>query len=173
MPIGFKNATSGNVQVAVDAVLAAQHPHHFLGVSKQGIASILSTTGNLDCHVILRGSAHGTNYDAASIAEIVTKLQHHKLNPRVMVDCSHGNSSKNFHKQMEVVDALVTQISNGSKSILGVMLESFLVEGRQDLIKGKPLNYGQSITDACLSLSDTQIALERLAHAVKTRRQGK
>lgn len=173
MPVGFKNTTSGNAQVAVDAVLAAKHPHHFLGVSKQGIASILSTTGNIDCHVILRGSSHGTNYDEASIADVVAKLRQHKLNPRVMVDCSHGNSSKNFRKQLEVVDALSTQISSGSQSIIGVMLESFLLEGRQDLVIGKTLNYGQSITDACLSLSDTELALERLAQAVKTRRQGK
>lgn len=170
MPVGFKNTTSGNVQVAVDAVFAAQNPHHFLGVSEQGIASIVGTNGNPDCHVILRGSSQGPNYDETHIADVVKKLQHHQLNPRVMVDCSHGNSSKDFRKQLVVVDSLAKQISHGSKAIFGVMLESHLVEGRQDLVKGKTLTYGQSITDACLALEDTKKALEKLAQAVRQRR---
>jgi 3-deoxy-7-phosphoheptulonate synthase len=172
MPVGFKNGTSGNVQIAIDAVFAAQHPHHFLGVSSQGIAAIVSTIGNEDCHIILRGSSQGANYDANSIASVVQKLQQHPLKSFVMVDCSHGNSQKDFRKQRDVAHSLATQISEGSTAIMGVMLESHLVEGRQDFVIGKPLRYGQSITDACLSLPDTESALAELAQAVKKRRQG-
>lgn len=171
MPVGFKNSTGGNVQIAVDAVFASQQPHHFLGVSKQGIASIVSTTGNQDCHVILRGSSQGTNYDAEFIAQTVQKLKAQQLEPRVMVDCSHGNSNKDFRKQKDVVDSLSEQIAQGSESIMGLMLESHLNEGRQDLIPGQPLKYGQSITDACLSFKDTEQLLEKLATAVKKRRE--
>ncbi len=172
MPVGFKNGTSGNVQIAVDAVLAAKHSHHFLGVSKEGIASILGTQGNEDCHVILRGGAHRTNYDAESIADAVARLKKAKLPPRVMVDCSHGNSSKDHRNQIKVVESLCQQIGEGSTSIFGVMIESNLVAGKQPLELGKPLTYGQSITDGCISLKETQILLGKLSEVVKQRRRG-
>lgn len=173
MPIGFKNGTTGNVQIAIDAVLAAQHPHHFLGVSKNGTAAIISTKGNSDSHVILRGSTRKTNYDFQSIKATVTKLKSAYLLPSVMIDCSHGNSSKNHKNQMRVIETLHDQISHGSASILGVMIESNLIEGKQSLEPGKILTYGKSITDACISWEDTEIALKKLAEAVIIRRRGK
>ena len=171
MPIGFKNGTTGNVQIAIDAMMAAQHPHHFLGVSKQGIAAIISTKGNPDGHVILRGSAHKTNYDLQSIQTTVEKLKSAYLLPSIMIDCSHGNSGKDHKNQMRVIDTLRDQISHGSFSILGTMIESNLIEGKQSLEPGKILTYGQSITDACISWEDTEIALEKLAEAIIIRRR--
>ncbi|ACJ18372.1 3-deoxy-7-phosphoheptulonate synthase [Coxiella burnetii] len=171
MPIGFKNGTTGNVQIAIDAVLAARQAHHFLGVSKQGIAAIIITKGNPDGHVILRGSSQNTNYDPKSIEEAILKLKANHLPPSVMVDCSHGNSRKNHKNQMRVVDALYDQITQGSSYLLGAMIESNLVEGKQTLESGKTLTYGQSITDACISWEDTELALEKLAQAVIIRRQ--
>jgi len=172
MPVGFKNGTSGNVNVAVEAVLAARHPHRFLGVTKQGLAAIVQTRGNEACHVILRGGAHGqSNYDAASIADASARLAAHGLPARVMVDASHGNSGKDPRRQPLVVRALAEQIAAGSDRVFGVMLESHLVGGRQDVVPGAPLTYGQSITDACLAWDETAPVLEALADAVRARRR--
>lgn len=170
MPLGFKNSTSGNVQVAIDAVMAAEQPHHFLGVSKQGIAAIVSTTGNQDCHVILRGSSHHTNYDAKSIAAVVEKLKEKHLNPRVMVDCSHGNSGKDHRKQIHVIEDIISQIKEKDHAILGIMIESHLMEGSQQLSPNAPLKYGQSITDSCICFKDTEMLLEKLARSVNHNR---
>lgn len=171
MPIGFKNGTTGNVQIAVDAVLAAHHPHHFLGVSKQGIAAIISTEGNPNSHVILRGSTEYPNYDSQSIEKTVKKLKAIHLPPRTMVDCSHGNSNKDHKKQIEVLDSLCDQIRQGSFYLFGVMIESNLLEGKQILETHKPLIYGKSITDTCISWEDTKTALNKLAEAVIKRRK--
>lgn len=171
MPIGFKNGTTGSIQVAIDAVLAAHHSHHFLGVSEQGIAAIISTTGNQDSHVILRGSIQGTNYDPITIAETIKRLKSAHLFPSIMVDCSHGNSGKDHRKQMQVIDSICGQINQGSFSIFGVMIESNLIQGKQPLKFGRLLKYGQSITDACISWEDTEIAFSKLAKAVIARRR--
>ncbi|MCC6622914.1 MAG: 3-deoxy-7-phosphoheptulonate synthase [Deltaproteobacteria bacterium] len=171
MPVGFKNATSGSVAVAVDAVLAARHPHAFLGVTKQGLAAIVQTRGNESCHVILRGGAGGrTNYDADSVADVARRLGEHALPARVMVDASHGNSGKDPRRQPEVVRDIAERIAAGATDVFGVMLESHLVGGRQDLAPGRDLTYGQSITDACLAWDETTPVLERLADAVRARR---
>lgn len=170
MPIGFKNGTTGSIQVAIDAVLAAHHSHHFLGVSEQGIASIISTTGNLDSHIILRGSTRGTNYDPTTIQNTVKRLKSVHLPSSLMIDCSHGNSYKDHTKQMNVIDSICDQIHQGSFSIFGIMIESNLIEGKQTLESGKPLKYGQSITDACISWDTTETALDKLAEAVIVRR---
>ena len=173
MPVGFKNGTSGQVGVAIDAVLAARHPHSFLGVTKQGLAAIVQTRGNDACHIILRGGAGGhTNYDAAAIGEAAARLAGHGLAPHVMVDASHGNSGKDAGRQPVVARALAEQIAGGSQHIFGVMLESHLVGGRQDPVPGRPLTHGQSITDACLSWDETVPVLEGLAQAVRERRRG-
>lgn len=171
MPIGFKNGTTGNVQIAIDAIRAAHHSHHFLSVTKQGIGAIVSTAGNNACHVILRGSNTGPNYDAESIAATVKLLQDAELPPRIMIDCSHGNSSKDHNRQKIVVESLCEQMSHGSKFICGVMIESNLVAGKQPLHHGKDLVYGQSVTDACISWEDTKPLLKVLADAVKQRRE--
>ena len=171
MPVGFKNGTSGNVNVAVEAALAARHPHSFLGVTKQGIAAVVQTRGNDACHVILRGGADGlTNFDADAIDAAVIRLRTHGLAPRDMVDASHGNSGKDPQRQPLVLQSLAQQIASGSTEIFGVMLESHLVGGRQDLVPGRPLTAGQSITDACLAWDETVPVLEALASAVRTRR---
>lgn len=170
MPIGFKNGTTGSIQVAIDAVLAAQHSHHFLGVSEQGIASIISTTGNSDSHIILRGSTQGTNYDPITIQKTVKRLKLVHLMPSLMIDCSHGNSYKDHKKQMKVINSICDQVHQGSFSIFGIMIESNLIEGKQTLESGKPLQYGQSITDACISWETTETALAKLAKAVVVRR---
>lgn len=171
MPLGFKNGTTGNVQIAVDAVMAARYPHHFLGIAQTGKAAIVSTTGNSDCHVILRGSTNATNYDPQSIAETVARLQQIHLPARVMVDCSHGNSQKDYKQQMPVVHSLCKQISDGNQHIFGVILESNLLAGKQDLTDNQILTYGQSITDACICWEETEIALNKLTQAVKNRKQ--
>jgi 3-deoxy-7-phosphoheptulonate synthase len=170
VPVGFKNGTDGNIQIAIDAIRAARNPHHFLSVTKQGLSAIVSTTGNDACHVILRGSQHGPNYDAESIARCAGMLHAQGLSERVMIDCSHGNSAKDYRRQAAVARELAAQVAAGSTAICGVMLESHLVEGRQELVAGKPLVYGQSITDACISWSDTVPLLEQLASAVRARR---
>jgi 3-deoxy-7-phosphoheptulonate synthase len=168
MPVGFKNATDGTVQVAIDAIRSSAHPHHFLSVTKQGVAAIVGTRGNRDCHVILRGGSSGTNYDAASIAEVAGQLEAAGLPGRVMVDCSHANSSKQHLRQVEVARELARQIRAGSRALLGVMLENFLVEGRQDI--SGDLVYGQSITDACMSWEQALPLFGELAAAVRARR---
>ena len=173
MPVGFKNGTEGSVGVAVDGILSAKNPHHFLSVTKQGVAAIVATRGNADCHVILRGGRHGPNYSAAHIAEVVANLERHQLAPRLMVDCSHANSGKDHLKQVVVADDVAKQIAGGSHAICGVMLESFLVDGAQKHTEGSPrerLVRGQSITDACLGWERTAPVLERLAEAVLARR---
>ena len=172
MPVGFKNGTGGSYQIAIDGIRAAHHPHHFLSVTKQGIAAIVSTSGNASCHIILRGSHRGPNYAQAMISEVTEALIAAALPARVMVDCSHGNSSKDYSRQAVVAQDLIEQISTGSEHIFGLMLESHLLEGQQKVVPGQPLTYGQSITDACLSWEATIPILEQLAAAVTVRRQG-
>jgi 3-deoxy-7-phosphoheptulonate synthase len=171
MPVGFKNATDGNVQVAVDAMRAAANPHHFLSVTKQGVAAIVATRGNPDTHVILRGGASGPNYDAASVASVCAQLDKASLPRRVMIDCSHGNSRKQHARQAEVADDVAVQVSAGDRALFGVMIESFLEDGRQDWNAGGEMVYGQSITDACISWDRTLPVLDALAAAVRSRRK--
>lgn len=171
MPVGFKNGTGGGVKVAVEGILSARHPHWFPSVTKQGVAAIFQTSGNQDCHVILRGGSRtGPNYDEASIRETVELLEKAELPPYLMVDCSHANSGKDFRQQPVVAAELARQVESGSKAIAGIMLESNLFEGRQDYEIGKA-TFGQSITDACLSYKDTVPVLEQLAKAVQSRRR--
>jgi 3-deoxy-7-phosphoheptulonate synthase len=171
VPVGFKNGTDGNVQIALDAIRAAARPHHFLSVTKQGLSAIVETTGNDDCHVILRGSTEGPNHHAADIAAVCERLAAIGVPERLMVDASHGNSRKDYRRQPEVAAEIAAQIAAGSRAVAGVMLESNLVEGRQDLAGGKALTYGQSITDACISWETTVPVLEDLARAVRDRRR--
>jgi len=170
MPIGFKNGTYGTVQLAVDAVVSAAHPHRFLGVTEQGLAAIVQTTGNPDCHVILRGGTSGPNYDEQSVSKAAELLQKAGLRPSVLVDCSHGNSNKDFTKQPEVAREIARQVRDGSQAVFGVMIESFLQEGRQELTDPASLVYGQSVTDACLGWDATIPLLVELATAVRERR---
>ena len=170
MPLGFKNSTNGNVQVAVDAVCAAAQPHHFLGVSKQSVAAIVSTSGNKDCHVILRGGKDGPNYNAESVAKAVSLIKKANLTPRLMVDMSHGNSCKDYKRQSIVAEEICQQLEAGTFDIMGVMIESNLVEGNQKLEKGRTLTYGQSITDSCVNWDKTLEILDRLTEAVQIRR---
>ncbi|SNR35841.1 3-deoxy-D-arabinoheptulosonate-7-phosphate synthase [Haloechinothrix alba] len=173
MPIGIKNSTEGDIQVAVDAARAAAASHVFPGINDDGLAALLTTSGNADCHVILRGSSSGPNHDEASVAEAVAKLRTAGLPERVIVDASHGNSGKDHHRQAEVTGELADRIAGGDRDIVGVMLESFLHEGRQDLTLGRAdqLHYGQSITDACMSWQTTKDLISRLADAVARRGQ--
>jgi 3-deoxy-7-phosphoheptulonate synthase len=172
-PIGFKNGTDGNIKIATDAIQAAAGAHHFLSVHKNGQVAIVQTKGNKDCHVILRGGK-STNYDAASVAAACAELEKSKLTPTLMVDCSHANSSKQHEKQLEVARDIAAQITSGSKSVFGVMVESHLQAGAQKFTPGKDdaskLEYGKSITDACLGWDDSLAALEVLSNAVKARR---
>ena len=170
MPVGFKNATDGNIDVAIDAVRAAAHPHHFPGVTHEGLSAIVATRGNASCHIILRGSSQGPNYDAATVGRATQGLAKARLLPRLMIDCSHGNSQKDHRRQLAVAADVAAQVKGGAHSILGVMIESHLVEGRQELVAGTPLLYGQSITDACLSFADTEPTLTLLAAAARSRR---
>jgi len=170
MPVGFKNGTRGTIIIAVEAVRAARHPHHFLSVTKQGLAAIVATKGNLDCHVILRGGTSNPNYSAESIQETIATLESAGLKGSVMVDCSHANSRKDHEKQAGVAAAVAEQVAEGSAGVFGVMLESFIVGGRQDNGADKELTYGQSITDACMSWDATVPVLEGLADAVRKRR---
>ncbi|MDR1191183.1 MAG: 3-deoxy-7-phosphoheptulonate synthase [Verrucomicrobiales bacterium] len=170
MPVGFKNGTGGGIQPAVDAILSARHPHWFPSVTKQGVAAIFATTGNAATHLILRGGKTGPNYDAPSVADAVALLERANLsNPRLMVDCSHANSNKDYRRQPVVADNLAQQIAGGDRHLAGVMMESNLVAGRQDYVKGQAV-YGQSITDACISLDQTVPLLEQFAEAVHQRR---
>lgn len=169
-PVGFKNGTDGNVKIAADAVNAASHPHHFLAVTKEGRSAIASTTGNPDCHVILRGGK-APNYDAESVEAASGVLAKAGLSARLMIDASHANSSKDPENQPRVVDAIAAQIEAGDHRIIGAMIESHLVAGRQELVPGQQLTYGQSITDGCIGWDASVAVLERLAEAVRRRRE--
>ncbi|PRH25917.1 3-deoxy-7-phosphoheptulonate synthase [Burkholderia multivorans] len=169
-PIGFKNGTDGGVQVASDAIVAARASHAFMGMTKMGMAAIFETRGNDDAHVILRGGKNGPNYDAAHVDASCAVLRAAGLREQVMVDCSHANSNKSHERQIEVAQDLARQLSQGEHRIVGVMIESHLEAGRQDLKPGVPLKYGVSITDACLSWAQTEPVLDVLAEAVRHRR---
>ena len=168
-PVGFKNGTDGNIRIAIDAIRAAQAPHHFLSVTKGGHSAIVSTTGNEDCHVILRGGKT-PNYDAASVDAAGRSLAEAGIPARLMIDFSHGNSSKKPEKQVDVGHDVARQISGGDDRIFGVMVESHLKAGRQDLVPGKPLAYGVSITDGSIGWDESRALLETLADAVRKRR---
>lgn len=168
-PVGFKNGTDGTIKVAIDAIGAAQASHHFLSVTKMGHSAIVQTEGNPDCHIILRGGKK-PNYSAEDVTEITTQLEQAGLPANVMIDFSHANSSKKFKNQMLVCEDVCGQISGGNSDIVGVMVESHLVEGRQDLVDGKAAVYGQSITDACIGWEDTETLLSNLNDAVAARR---
>jgi 3-deoxy-7-phosphoheptulonate synthase len=169
-PVGFKNATSGDVQVAVDAVLSAKHSHTFLGHTKHGQSAIFVTTGNNDCHVILRGGRKSVNYSAESVEDTVAQMEKAGVAPRIMIDCSHANSLKDYTRQPLVCRNVADQIAAGNRNIIGVMLESNLVAGAQKLVPGQPLVYGQSVTDACIDWPETHRLLGALSAAVRTRR---
>lgn len=168
-PVGFKNGTDGNIRIAVDAIRTSQQPHHFLSVTKAGHSAIVSTNGNEDCHVILRGGRE-PNYDAASVDRACKDLGAAGLAARVMVDFSHGNSRKDFKRQTDAARDVAAQFAAGEDRVFGVMVESHLKEGRQDLVPGKPLEYGKSVTDACLGWEDSVALLDLLAQAVRDRR---
>ena len=168
-PVGFKNGTDGNVRIAIDAIRAAQSPHHFLSVTKAGHSAIVSTSGNEDCHVILRGGKE-PNYDAAHVDAAAREIAAAALAARLMIDFSHANSVKDFRRQLAVANDVATQIASGEERIVGVMVESHLVAGRQNLVPDKPLEYGKSITDACLGWEDSVSVLETLAQSVRSRR---
>ena len=168
-PIGFKNGTDGNVRVAVDAVRAAAQPHHFLAVTKQGRSAIATTSGNADCHVILRGG-RAPNYDAAGVEAACREMAAAAVDTRLMIDASHGNSGKRPEQQPVVIEDIAAQVEAGDRRIGGVMIESNLVAGRQDLVPGRPLLYGQSVTDGCIDWPTSVKVLERLAAAVALRR---
>ena len=171
MPVGFKNGTDGGTQTAVDAVLSARSPHLFPSVTKQGVSAIFQTTGNDTCHVILRGGSRtGPNYDADHVNQVCVQLRARGLRETVMIDCSHGNSQKDHLRQLDVAASIAAQVAGGSSKVFGVMLESHLVEGRQTYIPGAAAVYGQSITDACISLEQTVPLLELLAKAQQQRR---
>ena len=169
-PMGFKNGTDGNLQVAVDAIKAAAHPHRFLSVTKQSVAAIVATRGNEDCHVILRGGHNSANYDVDSVNAATTLLESKGMHARVMIDCSHGNSGKDPTHQPMVAQNVAQQLAHGSSAIFGVMLESHLVGGRQEIAAPETMTYGQSVTDACLNWDETVPVLESLAEAVRQRR---
>jgi 3-deoxy-7-phosphoheptulonate synthase len=168
-PVGFKNGTDGNLRIAIDAIKAAAHPHHFLSVTKAGHSAIVSTGGNEDCHVILRGGK-APNYDAASVEAACKEAAAANMACRLMIDMSHANSSKKPENQLPVSEAIAAQIAGGDERIFGVMVESHLVGGRQDLVPGKPLTYGQSITDGCIDWEGSLKILDNLAQAVTARR---
>lgn len=170
-PVGFKNGTDGTIKVAIDAINAASAPHCFLSVTKWGHSAIVNTSGNNDCHIILRGGK-APNYSAEHVAAVKTGLQQAGLTAQVMIDFSHANSSKQFKKQMDVSADVCGQVAGGEKAIVGVMVESHLVEGNQSLESGEPLVYGRSVTDACIGWADTETLLRQLAAAVKQRRVG-
>ncbi len=169
-PVGFKNGTSGNVQIAIEAILSAAQPHTFLGHTKHGQSAIFVTTGNSDCHVILRGGRKDVNYTAESVGQVCKELEAAGLPQHVMIDCSHANSGKDYTRQPIVGRDVASQIAKGESRILGVMIESNLVAGAQKLLPGEPLVYGQSITDACLGWDDTRKLLADFAAAVRAGR---
>lgn len=169
-PVGFKNGTDGNTRIALDAIKASSQPHYFLSVTKGGHSAIVSTRGNEDCHVILRGGK-APNYQAEHVQAAAEALEKSGMRPRVMVDASHANSSKDYTRQPLVIEDVCAQVENGDTRLFGVMIESHLVGGRQDLVPGKPLVYGQSITDGCVGWDTTATVLDRLAAAVRARRK--
>ncbi|EGU32933.1 phospho-2-dehydro-3-deoxyheptonate aldolase [Vibrio sp. N418] len=168
-PVGFKNGTDGNIKIASDAIRSAGASHHFLSVTKFGHSAIIETSGNPDCHIILRGGKE-PNYSAEHVSAIKQELEASGLPQKVMIDFSHANSSKEYKRQMVVAEDVAGQLAAGEDAIFGVMIESHLVEGRQDLIDGKAATYGQSITDGCINWDDTEQVLRQLAQAVKQRR---
>ncbi|MEQ1486799.1 3-deoxy-7-phosphoheptulonate synthase AroG [Methyloglobulus sp.] len=172
-PIGFKNSTDGTIKIAIDAIGAAMSPHHFLSLTKAGHSAIFSTTGNQDVHIILRGGNGQPNYDAVSVEKVAEGLVGANLKPNIMIDFSHANSLKQCQRQILVCEDVAEQIAGGDHRIMGVMIESHLKAGRQEVIEGQPLTYGQSITDACLSWDDTLPLLKKLAEAVQNRRESK
>jgi len=169
-PVGFKNGTDGTLSVAVDGIRAAERPHHFLSLTKAGHSAIFSTSGNDDCHIILRGGK-SPNYEAGHVDEAAKALSAAGMRDKLMVDCSHANSAKQHKNQIQVAANVAEQLRDGEQRIMGVMIESHLVEGRQDVVPGKELVFGQSITDACLSWDDSEPLLESLADAVRVRRE--
>lgn len=171
-PVGFKNGTGGSIQIALDAIGAARGAHHFLSVTKQGVSAIVATKGNDCCHLILRGGKSGPNYDAEAVREVVKVLEKANLPTQLMIDCSHGNSSKDYRKQPEVARDIGKQIAGGSKDVAAVMLESHLKPGNQKLNGGKDLEYGVSVTDACMDYEMTKGVFDELAAAIRKRRKG-
>tara|TARA_B100000795_G_scaffold264437_1_gene244924 strand:+ start:1605 stop:2660 length:1056 start_codon:yes stop_codon:yes gene_type:complete len=169
-PVGFKNATDGSLQIAVDACLSASKPHHFMSLTHEGQSAIFSTTGNPDCHIILRGGK-SPNYNVQSVNDAAKQIGRSGQTVRIMIDCSHANSGKNHIQQEIVCREVAAQVANGDKRIVGLMLESHLVAGRQNKQVGEPLVYGQSITDACMAWTDTEPLLRQLAAAARARRQ--
>jgi 3-deoxy-7-phosphoheptulonate synthase len=170
-PLGFKNTTSGGIAIAIDAIHVAAQPHRFPSISLEGRAIVVSTTGNPDTHLVLRGAGGASNYDAASVAAAAAALEQAGLPPRLLVDCSHGNSAKDYRRQPEVAADLGRQIAGGARAIAGVLLESHLVEGRQDIVAGRSgLRYGQSVTDGCIGWDATLGVLENLAQSVRQAR---
>lgn len=171
MPVGFKNGTDGSLRTAVNAMLSACHPHRFLGINHHGLASIVTTTGNPDTHLVLRGGKHGPNYDTAHVEKAAIELAQHKVNQRVMIDCSHDNSAKDYLRQPVALQEIANQIKTGSSYVMGVMIESHLVAGNQPIPKNlNDLVYGQSITDACVDFTTTSEMLRSLATAVNSGR---
>jgi len=166
MPIGFKNGTDGSFTTAINAMESASKSHHFLGVNENGMASIVKTTGNPDGHIVLRGGSNGPNFESDHVKRISAELKQFNLPHKVMIDCSHGNSNKDFRKQSEVLKNIASQISNGEKNILGVMLESHLKEGNQKLLKKEDLEFGRSITDACIDIETTKELLAILYKSI-------
>jgi len=173
VPVGFKNGTDGGVQVALDAIKAASKPHQFLGVTKQGLTAIVRTRGNDACHIVLRGGKAGPNYDQENVQKAIQQAQKMDINSAIMIDCSHDNSRKLHTNQTIVASAVANQVAAGCTEIVGVMIESNLVEGRQDIPQEGPqyLQYGKSITDACISFNATVPVLQNLAEAVRERRR--
>ncbi len=172
MPIGYKNSTNGSAIIAINAMQAASKPHHFLGINREGHASIVSTTGNPYGHLVLRGGSRGSNYHLEAVQAAAAELSQAGLQDRLMVDCSHANSNKDFRRQAEVLASVAEQLRGGSNHVMGVMIESHLVEGNQKLSADlSQLTYGQSVTDACISLETTEVLLDDLAAAVASRKQ--
>lgn len=169
-PVGFKNGTDGGFTVAVDAIRAANNPHIFMSMTKEGHSAIFETSGNEDCHIILRGGNEGPNYEENFVKDAVSQLQKAGVNDKLMIDCSHANSSKQHEKQLVVADSIAEQLAKGTPHIMGVMVESHLIDGRQNVEPGKPLTYGQSITDACIGWDDSLRILETLSKGVEARR---
>ena len=167
MPIGFKNGTGGSIKMAVDAIISAKYPHSFLGINLENNSSIIKTKGNQNCHIILRGGSSGPNYDENSIKNVIDLMEVNNVKPNIMVDCSHGNSQKDYRNQQMVVENILEQINKtkGNKKIKGIMLESNIYEGKQEITSN--LNYGVSITDSCISLETTNSIFEYLNNFIK------